>query len=255
MDKISLPGNFSQSFPDISSKEENFTAINPVRITCENIYLNRENLNTQLPGSTIPLENIWNFIIKRCFDVLLSLILIVFILSWLIPLLAILIKLDSRGPIFFLQKRNKNGGRLFTCIKFRSMFVNKDADTLVACENDKRITRFGKFLRNYHVDELPQLFNVLTGDMSIIGPRPHMISENLLYGNLLPEYTYRHTVKPGITGLAQSLGNFGSTNSLEKVKERVRLDILYINKWSLGMDIKILFRTSLIMLGFAEINK
>lgn len=135
------------------------------------------------------------------------------------------------------------------------MFVNKDADILVACENDKRITRFGKFLRNYHIDELPQLFNVLIGDMSIIGPRPHMISENIMYANLLQEYAYRHTVKPGIAGLAQSLGNFGSTHDLEKVKERVRLDILYINKWSLSMDIKILYRTSLIMLGFVELNK
>ena len=129
------------------------------------------------------------------------------------------------------------------------MFVNEDADTLVASENDKRITRIGKILRKYHIDELPQLFNVLTGDMSVIGPRPHMVSENIMYERLLQNYDYRHTVKPDITGLAQSLGNFGSTSDLEKVKERVRLDIEYINKWSFSMDIKILYRTSLIMLA------
>jgi putative colanic acid biosynthesis UDP-glucose lipid carrier transferase len=155
MDKFSIPNNFSPSFQDISTAE--------VQFTYEDIYLNQGRVTRH------PLENNRNLIIKRSFDILVSSFLIVFILSWLIPLLAILIKLDSRGPVFFFQKRNKNGGGIFTCIKFRSMIVNKDADTLVACENDKRITRFGKFLRNNHIDELPQLFNVMAGDMSIIG--------------------------------------------------------------------------------------
>ena len=247
MDKVSMPDNFSRTFTNSSPAEDNLS-ISALQITCNDIHFSYH-------GNSIPLQNTWNVFIKRCFDVMISLVLIVLILSWLIPLLAILIKLDSNGPVFFLQKRNKNGGRLFTCIKFRSMFVNKDADVLVACENDKRITRLGKILRNYHIDELPQLFNVLIGDMSIIGPRPHMISENIIFGNLLQEYDYRHTVKPGITGLAQSLGNFGSSHDLEKVRERVQLDIQYINKWSFSMDMKILYRTSLIMLGLMELNK
>ena len=256
MDKVSIPNNFSHNFQNNTSAEENFALANPTAITYEDIYLKRINaINDNPIDIRLPLENIWNVIIKRSFDILISFILIVIILSWLIPLLAILIKLDSRGPIFFLQKRNKNGGYIFTCIKFRSMFVNKEADILVASENDKRITRLGKFLRNNHIDEIPQLLNVFIGDMSIIGPRPHMTSENIIYENLLPEYAYRHTVKPGITGLAQSLGNFGSTLDLEKVKERVHLDILYINKWSFSMDIKILYRTSLIMFGLAAPDK
>ena len=244
MDKVSVTNNFSRSFTNLSV-EEDLVAVTPLQIAY-GIY--------SIPGS-VPLENTWNAGIKRCFDIIVSLVLIAGILSWLIPLLAILIKLDSRGPVFFLQKRNKNGGRFFTCIKFRSMFVNEEADTLVASENDKRITRVGKILRRYHIDELPQLLNVLTGDMSVIGPRPHMVSENIIYENLLQNYDYRHTVKPGITGLAQSLGNFGSTSDLEKVKERVRLDIQYINSWSFGMDIKILYRTALIIFGFMELNK
>ena len=200
------------------------------------------------PVSDIPLNNKFNRVIKRAFDIILSIILIPAILSWLIPLLAILIKLDSRVPVFFLQRRNRNGGKLFTCIKFRTMIVNKDADVLVARLNDERITRFGKFLRRYHLDELPQLFNVLAGDMSIIGPRPYMIKENLYYESLLEKYSHRHIIKPGITGLAQSFGYIGSSHDMTRVKKRFDLDITYIHKWSIGMDIKILFRTFMMIL-------
>ena len=246
MDKISIANNFTQNFTDISSTEESYAIATPIQINHQAVeYIRPE---------TLPLDNFWNALLKRGFDIIVSIILIVCILSWLIPLLAIIIKLNSRGPVFFLQKRNKNGGLLFTCIKFRSMFVNNEADTLVASENDARITSVGKFIRKYHIDELPQLINVLIGDMSLIGPRPHMVSENIKYENLLHEYDCRHAIKPGITGLAQSLGNFGSSN-LEQVKERVRLDIEYINKWSLILDIKILCRTSLSMLGFMKLNK
>ncbi|HUS01169.1 MAG TPA: sugar transferase [Chitinophagaceae bacterium] len=249
MDKIPILSNFSQTFTTVSSVEEN-AAINHLSISHQHIrYSEVAILERGLSNINTPLGNSWNVIIKRGFDILISLVLIAAILSWLIPLLAILIKLDSRGPVFFLQKRNKDGGRLFTCIKFRSMFVNKEADILVACENDKRITRFGKFLRKCHIDELPQLINVLIGDMSIIGPRPHMVSENIIYGNLFREYDFRHSVRPGITGLAQSYGNFGATTDLEKVKERIVFDIQYISSWSLKMDIKILYRTFLLMLG------
>ncbi|HNK30203.1 MAG TPA: sugar transferase, partial [Ferruginibacter sp.] len=122
-----------------------------------------------------PLGNRYKRLLKRAIDITVSAFVITFLLSWITALIAILIKLDSRGPVFFLQKRNKRRGELFSCIKFRSMVCNADADTLPAGKNDQRITRFGAFLRRYHLDELPQFFNVLLGDMSVIGPRPHMV--------------------------------------------------------------------------------
>jgi putative colanic acid biosynthesis UDP-glucose lipid carrier transferase len=247
MDKFSIANNFSPPFTDITSLEEKFNNMNLHEVAYADITY--ASLNTgRFTAIRTPLEKSYNYILKRIFDILISVILIIIILSWLIPILGILIKLDSRGPIFFLQKRNKNSGRSFTCIKLRSMIVNKDADILSAVENDRRITRCGKFLRHYHLDELPQLFNVLMGDMSIIGPRPHMISENIIYEKLVKEYDYRHTVKPGMTGLAQSLGNFGTTSDLQKIQQRVALDIQYIKQWSVGMDIKIIFRTLRLML-------
>jgi len=196
-----------------------------------------------------PLNNKYNRLGKRIIDITISMLLIPLVLSWLVPLLAIIIKLDSRGPVFFLQKRNGDGGKLFTCIKFRTMVVNEEADLLAARHNDIRVTGFGKFLRHYHIDELPQLFNVLIGDMSLIGPRPYMVNENLYYENLLEQYALRHTVKPGITGLAQSYGYFGSLHDLDHLKERVSLDMQYIRNWTIGMDIKIIFRTCMMVIG------
>jgi len=192
-----------------------------------------------------PLEARINIIYKRCFDIMLSSLLLIGLLSWLIPLFVILIKLDSKGPAFFLQKRKKKNGKLFTCIKLRTMLVNDEADSIGALENDSRITRIGKIFRQYHVDELPQLWNVLIGDMSIIGPRPYMLIENYNYEKQIKEYSNRYKVKPGITGLAQSLGYFGFTDDLQKIDERVMLDLFYIKRWSFKMDIQILFRTFL----------
>ena len=206
----------------------------------------------KLSATAFPLNNKYSRFIKRTVDVCISLVLIPLVLSWLIPLLALLIKLDSRGPVFFLQTRNGHGGKLFTCIKFRTMFVNEEADLLAARQDDPRITRFGNFLRHYHLDELPQLFNVLMGDMSVIGPRPYMVNENLYYEGLLETYSYRHIVKPGITGLAQSYGYFGSIQDLDHVKQRIELDLLYISNWTAGMDAKILFRTFKMVIGFGK---
>lgn len=191
-----------------------------------------------------PLSNGFNRVIKRGIDIIIAVLAIVCLLSWLVPLLAIVIKLTSPGPVFFLQRRNKRNGEIFTCIKFRSMVVNKEADILPATENDERITPIGHFLRRYFIDELPQFFNVLIGDMSVIGPRPHMISDNLRYGETVDYYYYRHKVKPGITGLAQVLGYVGSVSEdPQKIKDRVRLDIFYWRHWSLWLDWMILFRT------------
>ncbi|HAO47706.1 MAG TPA: sugar transferase [Ferruginibacter sp.] len=190
-----------------------------------------------------PLEDGLNLAMKRAVDIMAAVLFIVAVLSWLIPLMAILIKLDSKGPVFFLQKRNKRRGELFSCIKFRSMVGNADADILPAGKNDSRITRIGRFLRRYHLDELPQFINVLLGDMSIIGPRPHMVSENLKFDGLIKNYNSRHKVKPGITGLAQVMGYVGETDNIHKMKKRVNMDIFYIRHWSLWLDITILFRT------------
>jgi putative colanic acid biosynthesis UDP-glucose lipid carrier transferase len=160
-----------------------------------------------------------------------------------LPVFAILIKLNSKGSVFFLQERNKKDGAIFSCFKLRTMIVNDEADTRSTWDDDERITTIGKFLRHYHLDELPQLINVLIGDMSLIGPRPHMISENLLFQKEIKEYSYRNEVKPGITGLSQSLGNFGATDDLEQIKERLLFDLLYIKRWSLKMEIRIVYRT------------
>ncbi len=191
----------------------------------------------------MPLDSYLNRIIKRSGDIFVSTIIITCFLSWLIPLIGLLIKLDSKGPVFFLQKRNKKDGKVFLCIKFRSMIENDDADTLPAVINDDRITKLGRFLRKHNLDELPQFFNVLWGDMSITGPRPHMISDNNKYEQLIEFYDYRHKIKPGITGLSQVLGYVGEIRNLQAMQDRAQLDIFYIRRWSLSLDIKILWHT------------
>lgn len=201
------------------------------------------------PLQVQPLDKKVNRILKRGADIIISGILIVALLSWLVPLVAILIRLNSKGPIFFLQKRNKRNGQLFTCIKFRSMVLNKDADILPAEKNDQRVTGVGRFLRNHYIDELPQLFNVLWGDMSLIGPRPHMVSDNFKYDQLIKNYDYRHKVKPGITGLAQVLGYVGSINDVKMMESRVNMDIFYVRHWSSRLDVLILLRTARRTLG------
>ena len=184
-----------------------------------------------------------NRVLKRITDIIFATFIIIFILSWLTPILAVLIKLDSKGPVFFLQKRNKRNGKIFLCIKFRSMIVNQDADLVPAAVNDPRITRIGKFLRPTYLDEFPQFLNVLWGDMSVVGPRPHMISENLRYDELVEHYDYRNKVKPGITGLAQVMGYVGSTGNIREMQDRVNMDIFYVRHWSLKLDISILYNT------------
>lgn len=201
------------------------------------------------PFQIQPLDNKFNRALKRSMDIVFSLLFLVFIFSWLCPIIAILIKLNSSGPVFFLQKRNKRNGELFTCIKFRSMYVNADADILPARKNDPRITKVGWFLRNYYLDELPQFINVLLGDMSVIGPRPHMVSDNLKFDELIKNYNYRHKVKPGITGLAQVLGYVGAAEDVQQMKARINMDIFYARHWSARFDMVILFRTIFKTLG------
>ncbi|MCW3090197.1 MAG: hypothetical protein JWP81_1266 [Ferruginibacter sp.] len=192
-----------------------------------------------------PLDKSVNRFIKRAFDISISSAVIVLILSWLIPLFAIAIMIDSAGPVFFFQKRNKKNGDVFTCIKFRSMIVNDEADISPAVKNDERITKVGRFLRDHYMDELPQFFNVLLGEMSVIGPRPHMISENIKYDAMVEHYAYRHSIKPGITGLAQVLGFAGIATEKHQVQARLNMDIFYIRRWSFKMDLIILYRSFL----------
>jgi putative colanic acid biosynthesis UDP-glucose lipid carrier transferase len=196
-----------------------------------------------------PLEKKLNVYLKRIVDIVFSAILIVIVFPWLLPLLAFLIKIDSKGPVFFLQKRNNMNVGVFTCIKFRSMHVNKAANLLPGSENDTRVTRIGKFLRHHHLDELPQLFNVWMGDMSIVGPRPHMISDNQKFEELVPHYNYRHKVKPGITGLAQVLGYVGPVTNVDSIRERVGKDIYYVRYWSFALDAKIACQTIFRIIG------
>ena len=192
---------------------------------------------------TIHLEDPFNSFIKRCFDVLFSLLVIVLFLSWVTPLLAILIKIDSKGPIFFKQKRNGFNFQEFYCYKFRSMKINKQANILQATKNDFRVTKLGKVLRKFSLDELPQFFNVLNGDMSVVGPRPHMIKENEKYKTSIDKFMVRHYVRPGITGLAQTKGFRGEIETDEDIINRIKQDIFYIENWSFILDIKIILVT------------
>jgi len=191
----------------------------------------------------LPLDTISNRLLKRAVDIILSVIMIAGVLSWLIPLMAILIKATSRGPVFFLQKRSKQHDTVFTCIKFRSMVVNKEADILPATANDTRITPLGRIIRKTFIDELPQFFNVLWGDMSVVGPRPHMLSENLRFEEAIHYYRYREKAKPGITGLSQVMGLEGGADNIQKMKDRIDMDIFYLRHWSLKLDVVILYRT------------
>lgn len=179
---------------------------------------------------------------KRGFDFIFSLFVIILVLSWLTPLMALLIKLESRGPVFFKQSRPGLDEQEFLCYKFRSMQVNVTTEK-EASRNDPRVTRIGRFIRKTSIDELPQFFNVLLGDMSVVGPRPHLWSQNKNYGNRIKKYMVRHYVKPGITGLAQVKGCRGEIETDNDMINRIKYDVYYIENWSLLMDIKIIIQT------------
>ena len=185
------------------------------------------------------------FIFKRISDILISSLVIVFILSWMIPLCALLIKLDSRGPVFFIQRRVGRGGLSFKCLKFRTMVVNKDANRKQASEDDSRITRIGAFLRSSNLDEFPQFLNVLMGHMSIVGPRPHMHVDCNKFSRLVPEYKFRNMVRPGITGLAQVKGYRGPTKDFESIFHRYQFDAFYIRNANFGLDLRIVRQTAI----------
>jgi len=191
----------------------------------------------------LPFENLENKILKRIFDIIFSLLTLVFIMSWLTPIIFVLIKLESKGAAFFKQKREGLNGELFVCYKFRSMRVNVASDQKHTIKNDRRVTKFGSFLRRTSLDELPQFFNVLEGNMSVVGPRPHLKSLSTEYQRNVNNYLERHTMKPGITGLAQVRGYRGEIKKKSDIKNRIKLDIFYIENWSVFLDIKIILQT------------
>ena len=167
------------------------------------------------------------------------------ILIWFAPILALLIRLESKGPIFFIQKRTGFDNKEFQCFKFRSMAVNDDADAKQAGKNDMRVTKIGRFIRRTSIDELPQFYNVLFGNMSVVGPRPHMLKHTDEYANKVDKYMLRHFVKPGITGLAQVRGYRGEIEQDSDIQNRIKFDIFYVENWSFLLDLKIIIQTIL----------
>lgn len=195
-----------------------------------------------------PLQNAYNRLVKRIFDIVFSSLVIVFILSWLYPLLAYLIKKESKGPVLFKQMRTGKKNEPFWCYKFRSMYTNVGDESQQAKKEDARVTPIGKFLRRSSLDEMPQFFNVLMGNMSVVGPRPHMIKHTEDYNDHINNFMVRHFVKPGITGLAQVSGLRGETKKVSDMVRRVNKDIEYVQRWSLIADIKICFWTVIVTL-------
>ncbi|MDY0153266.1 MAG: undecaprenyl-phosphate glucose phosphotransferase [Prevotella sp.] len=209
----------------------------------------RLSLKPEMMGDTLiytnhlePLSITTNKLTKRLFDVTVSIISCICMIP-IIPIIAIIIKIQSPGPIFFKQERTGFAGKTFFCYKFRSMHVNKDADLEQATENDPRKFAFGNFMRKTNIDELPQFWNVLRGNMSIVGPRPHMLHHTEIYSELIDKYMVRHFCKPGITGWAQVTGFRGETKELWQMEERVERDIWYIEHWTFMLDIKIIYKT------------
>jgi len=190
-----------------------------------------------------PLTDFINRFLKRMFDLFFSAFVIIFFLSWMFPILAVIIKITSKGPILFKQLRSGVNNEEFECYKFRSMTLSSDSDSKQATLGDARITKIGAFLRKTSLDEFPQFINVFLGDMSIVGPRPHMLLHTKEYSELINKYMVRQLVKPGITGVAQIRGYRGETKQLEDMEGRVRFDVWYIENWSLSLDINIIFQT------------
>ena len=209
----------------------------------KNFFISKISTVPYISVNKLPLDNSFNVFSKRVFDLVFSSLVIVFILSWMIPLFGLFIKISSKGPVLFVQKREGFKANYFDCFKFRSMIVNSVSDTKMADDNDNRLTKFGKFLRLSTLDEMPQFINVFLGDMSIVGPRPHPVSLNKKYNKDIINFNKRHRFKPGVTGLAQSKGYSGFIKSNQDMIERVKMDIFYYKNWSLLLDFKIVLKT------------
>ena len=198
----------------------------------------------------LPLDIWYNQILKRIFDIMFSILVLVFFLSWMYLIFGIIIKIQSKGPVLFIQKRHGIGGKIFYCYKFRTMVMNNEEDTKFADNQDSRLTKFGRLLRISALDEMPQFINVLFGDMSVVGPRPHPIKLNLQFSSKVYKFSKRHQFKPGITGLAQTRGYRGKINGFYDMLSRVKLDRYYFKNWSILFDLKICFDTIVGLLRF-----
>ena len=216
----------------------------PVSVETIGLNLKREYLDDMEIYTTYenPLQNSINRFVKRMFDIVLSLVFLI-PTALIFPLVFVIMKIQSPGPILFKQKRTGLDGKTFTCYKFRSMHVNKDADKLQATKDDPRKYPFGNFMRKANIDELPQFLNVLQGRMSIVGPRPHMLAHTEQYSELIDKYMVRHFVKPGVTGWAQVTGYRGETKELWQMEGRIKRDIWYMEHWSIWLDIRIIWLT------------
>ena len=231
--------------------EDNFIKVHAIPdyrgLPFKNIEVQLYDLIPVLNFPAQPLDDHINRFIKRSFDVVFSFFFLLFIGSWLIPLVSLLIKRDSPGPAFFKQLRSGINNQPFMCYKFRTMQVNEYSDKIQATKSDTRITKVGAFLRRSNIDEIPQFINVLKGEMSIVGPRPHMLKHTKEFSQQVDKFMLRHYVKPGITGLAQAKGFRGETNTFYKLKNRIKLDRFYVENWSLIFDLKIIVSTILVM--------
>ena len=243
-----LPHLYDKEIKDLIDFAEN--NLLKIKIMSQFSRLGNKNLTIQKYGgipiinvSAIPLDSRTNQIIKRLFDIIFSTLVIAFIFTWLVPIIAMLIKLESKGPVFFKQFRNGRDNSPFMCWKFRTMVVNADSDAKQAVKNDPRVTRIGALLRKTSIDEIPQFINVLLGDMSVVGPRPHPIKLNEQFQPRIDRFIQRHAVKPGITGLAQAKGFRGETSVFSDMSGRVRLDRFYVKNWSLVLDFRIIILT------------
>ena len=248
-----IPSEFSNLEKDYEREIFKQAEANKVRISLipnivQNNYFRYDltYIGTQpvLSQVRFPLDYLTNYILKRAFDILFSVVVLVTICSWLFPLLAILIKISSKGPVFFLQNRYGFHEGVFKCIKFRTMHCNADSASKTTDENDKRITSIGKFLRKSSLDELPQFINVLLGDMSVVGPRPHMLMVDDYYKMKIGRYSIRSHVKPGITGLAQVNGLRGDKGDMViEMQKRILADTFYVKNWSFVLDLVIILKT------------
>lgn len=259
--EYSLKNNINEIYCEVNSVTQK--QINDIREFCiinniefslipENKSIYSKDFTLEYYGTTpilkpklLPFERIETHILKRIFDIFFSLFVFVFILSWLLPILFVFVKMNSKGPFIFKQIRDGIDGQQFYCFKIRSMKINSLSDKVSTSKNDERITKVGAFLRKTSLDELPQFFNVLIGDMSVIGPRPHMNIETEKYLKEIDNYLMRNSVRPGITGLAQVSGFRGQVKNKSDIENRVRLDIFYIENWSFFLDIKIIIQTFL----------
>jgi len=242
------------AYNDVKKSKELLSICNKIgvrlRFVPENQYWFKNSMNLESVGSLaifnpqeIPLDDLRSRFLKRSFDIVFSSLVIVFIISWLFPVLCIIIKISSKGPVFFHQKRTGINNKTFTCLKFRSMRMNSSADDKQATLGDSRVTTIGRFLRKTNLDEFPQFFNVLIGQMSVVGPRPHMLKHTEQYSELIEYYRVRHYVKPGITGWAQVNGYRGETDELWKMEKRVEYDMFYLENWTFMWDLRIILMT------------